>query len=153
MRTALLILVLSIMSVAILLPTRTLAADWWAGLCIGGADGLCVAGGEGGGGGGGQASCQLTICRIGVTLLYLINSILVPLLFAVAFITFLYGVAKTYIFSLGDEGEVRKGHRLILWGIIGFVIMISLWGLVNIVANTFGLQNATLQTLPTSYTY
>lgn len=67
----------------------------------------------------------------------IINKFLVPLLFAIAFITFLYGVAKTYIFSHGETGEVGEGHKLILWGIIGFVVMVSLWGLVNIVRSTF----------------
>jgi hypothetical protein len=146
------VLVLGVMSVAVFAPARTFAASGGGGLCVGE---LCFGGwfNDGDGGGGGAPSCQLTVCRIGVTLLYLINDILVPLLFGVAFIVFLYGVAKTYIFSLGDEGEVKKGHSLILWGVIGFVVMISLWGLVNIVANTFGLQNSALDSLPTSYTY
>ncbi len=74
------------------------------------------------------------------TVLYLINSVFVPVLFAVAFLVFLYGVARTYIFSSGEPAEVEKGHKLILWGVIGFVVMVSLWGLVNVVANTFGLQ-------------
>lgn len=70
----------------------------------------------------------------------LINGVAVPLLFAISFILFLYGVAKAYIFSSGDESEVKKGHHAILWGIIGFVVMVSVWGLVNIVSNTLGLQ-------------
>lgn len=74
--------------------------------------------------------------------IYIVNSVLVPTIFALAFIVFLYGVAKTYIFSSGDQGGVETGHKLILWGIIGFVVMISLWGLVNIVSNTFGLDGA-----------
>ncbi len=151
MRSFFLVLVFGVLSVVAVFPTTTLADSGGGALCVGD---LCLGGwfSDDDGGGGGGYTCDLTLCRIGVTLLYLINSILVPLLFAVAFITFLYGVARTYIFSLGDESEVKKGHRLILWGIIGFVVMISLWGLVNIVANTFGLQNDVLHALPTSYT-
>lgn len=84
------------------------------------------------------------------TILYIINGILVPVLFAVAFIVFLYGVARTYIFSVGDEEAVKTGHKLILWGLIGFVVMISLWGLVNIVSNTFGLAGAPVPPPPRS---
>lgn len=69
----------------------------------------------------------------------IINKLLVPLLFAISFITFLYGVAKTYILSNGEKAE--EGHKLILWGIIGFVVMVSLWGLVNVVSGAFGLGN------------
>lgn len=96
-------------------------------------------------------SCSSTICTVGATILYIINSILVPLLFAVAFIVFLYGVFKSYILSHGDPGEVKKGHQLILWGVIGFAVMLSLWGLVNVVTNTFGLSGAYAPPLPTSY--
>ena len=78
-----------------------------------------------------------------------INGILVPLLFAIAFIVFLYGVAVAYIFSHGEPAEIAKGHKLILWGIIGFVIMISVCGLVNLLANTLGLVGSTHLPLPT----
>lgn len=85
------------------------------------------------------------------TVIYIINSVLVPVLFAVSFIVFLYGVAKAYIFSKGEPAEVGKGHKLIMWGIIGFAIMVSLWGLVNVVANTFSLGGYGAPLLPTSY--
>lgn len=70
----------------------------------------------------------------------LINTVLVPVLLALAFIVFIYGVVSKYIFSNGDEGKVSEGHKLILWGIIGFAVILSVWGLVNIVVDTFGLN-------------
>lgn len=99
---------------------------------------------------GGSFSCGKTICGIADTILYLINGVAVPVLFAVAFITFLYGVAQRYIFH---PDEVDSGHQFILWGVVGFVVMLSLWGLVFIVANTFGLDGYYAPPLPTSYTY
>lgn len=89
------------------------------------------------------------IDTVATTILITINYVLVPVIFAVSFIVFLYGVAKTYIFSVGGE-EVKTGHKLILWGIIGFVVMISLWGIVNVVSNTFGLSGAFAPELPES---
>ena len=98
------------------------------------------------------SSCGSGITSVAGTILYLINSVLVPLIFAVSFIVFLYGVASTYIFSHGEPAEVEKGHKVILWGLIGFVAMVSLWGLVNVVANTFGLNGIVSPgRLPTSY--
>jgi hypothetical protein len=107
--------------------------------------------GSGSGSYGGIGCGASNICYVAATILFIINDVLVPLLFAVAFIVFLYGVAKKYILSQGDEEGVAEGHRLILWGIIGFVVMVSLWGLVNVVANTFGLTGSTAPVLPTSY--
>lgn len=91
------------------------------------------------------------ISTVADNIVYIINSVLVPLIFAIAFIVFLYGVAKAYVFSIGDSAGVEMGHKLILWGIIGFVVMISLWGLVNVVANTFGLAGSYAPPHPTSY--
>lgn len=83
---------------------------------------------------------MMTLTLIGLNIIGLINGVLVPLVFAISFIVFLYGVATKYILSNGDEGKVKEGHMLILWGIIGFVVMVSVWGLVNVVANTLSLN-------------
>lgn len=101
--------------------------------------------------GGAGTACTNTICSVAATIIGIINGLLVPLIFALAFIVFLWGVAKAYIFSGGEAEAVSQGHRLILWGIIAFVVMISLWGLVNIVATTFGLGGISAPPPPTSY--
>ncbi len=92
-----------------------------------------------------------TLCDLAGAIIYLINYVAVPVLFAVAFIVFIYGVFKAYILSGGDSDAVKEGHQLILWGIIGFVVMISLWGLVNLVSNTLGLGGESVPRLPRSY--
>ncbi len=108
--------------------------------------------GWGTGAGGGMFACGASnICQVASTILFIINSVLVPVIFALAFIVFLWGIFKTYIWSGGDDAAVKQGHQLILWGIIGFVVMISLWGLVNVVANTFGLAGVVAPRTPTSY--
>lgn len=99
----------------------------------------------------GTSACTNSICGVAATIISIINGLLVPLIFALAFIVFLWGVAKAYIFSGGDPEKVKDGHRLVLWGIIAFVIMISLWGLVNVVATTFGLGGVGAPPPPTSY--
>lgn len=99
------------------------------------------------------SGCVTGICGIANTIIYLINSVLVPLIFALAFIVFLWGVYKAYILSHGEAAEVSEGHKLILWGVIGFVVMVSLWGMVNVVANTFNLTGINAPTPPVSYPY
>lgn len=103
------------------------------------------------GSGSSLSSCTANICNVANNIIYIINGILVPVIFAVAFLVFLYGVASAYILSNGDPERVKSGHTLILWGIIGFVVMVSLWGLVNVVSNTFGLGGSYAPSPPTSY--
>ncbi len=103
-----------------------------------------------GGVGTGYGVCTTSLCSVGQNLVYIINSVLVPVLFAIAFIVFLYGIAKAYIFSSGNEEAVKEGHKLLLWGIIAFVVMVSLWGIVNVFADTFGLSGYYAPQTPSS---
>ncbi len=103
------------------------------------------------GGGLGVGGGAFGVGGIAITIINLINFVLVPLLFAVSFIVFLYGVAKSYIFSPGDEAAVKSGHQIILWGLIGFAVMISIWGLVNVVVASFGLAQPFAPPSPSSW--
>ena len=79
-----------------------------------------------------------------------INVILVPVLFALALITFLWGVFKYFIYHGEEEKSREEGKLFVFWGIIGFVIILSVWGLVNIVSSTFNLTpGATAPKYPT----
>ena len=87
----------------------------------------------------------------GSFIINIINNVLVPVLFAVAFIVFLWGAFQTFILGQGSDESKEAGKSLMLWGLIGFFVMVSIWGLVNILTGsvTFG-NNATPTTVPTS---
>ena len=72
-----------------------------------------------------------------------INNIVVPVLFAVAFIVFLWGAFKTFILGANSEEVQTNGKNLMLWGLIGFFVMVSIWGLVNILTGTISFGNNT----------
>ncbi len=77
-----------------------------------------------------------------------INQVLVPLIFALAFIVFIWGVFKYFILGGADESKRAEGKGLMMYAIIGFVLMVSLWGLVNFVAENFGFQNQGIKNIP-----
>ena len=63
-----------------------------------------------------------------------INTVLVPLIFAVALLFFIYGMFK-YFIQGGDSDDSReKGKQLMVYSVIGFVLMVSIWGIVNLIA-------------------
>lgn len=80
---------------------------------------------------------------VGSFIINVINNILVPVLFAIAFIVFLWGVFDTFILGAQDEEKRAKGKDLMLWGLIGFFVMVSVWGLVNILTGTISFGNNT----------
>jgi len=59
------------------------------------------------------------------------------LIIAVAVLVFLFGIFK-FIRSEGDDKQ--GGRELMFWGIVGIFVMISVWGLVAILQNTFHLS-------------
>jgi len=76
------------------------------------------------------------------SLFYNIKQILnavVPIIIALAVVYILWGIVQSFI--KGGEEERKAGHMKILYGIIGLFVMVSIWGLVNILVNTAGLSN------------
>ncbi|MDD3531003.1 MAG: hypothetical protein PHV99_00155 [Candidatus Pacebacteria bacterium] len=68
-----------------------------------------------------------------------LNSVVAPIIFAFAFLAFIWGVVN-YFFLHGDNETSRKeGRQFILWGIIGMVVFISIFGFVNILLSALGL--------------
>ena len=78
-----------------------------------------------------------------------IDHVLVPLVFAVAFLVFIYGVFQAF-FSVGSDSEEKRkeGRKFIMYGIIGFFVMMSIWGIVNILLGTFGFSKQARPSLP-----
>src|ERR1035437_3941728 len=73
-----------------------------------------------------------TVSGVGSLIINTINNVLVPVIFAVAFIVFLWGAFQTFILGAGSDEVKEKGKSLMLWGLIGFFVMVSVCGLVNI---------------------
>ena len=75
-------------------------------------------------------------------LFYIVMDILsqvIILLVAFAVVFFLYGILK-YITAGDDEEKRTKMKNVMIYGIIGLFVMISFWGIVNILINTFELD-------------
>ncbi|HLP86657.1 MAG TPA: hypothetical protein VK153_02165 [Candidatus Paceibacterota bacterium] len=70
----------------------------------------------------------------------------VPLLFALATVAFIWGVIQYYI-NPENEEKRKKGRSFIIGGLIGLFVMLSMWGLVAILTGTFEISN-TIPQLP-----
>lgn len=71
-------------------------------------------------------------------IMYYLNLVLY-LIMAIAVVLFVFYVVKYF---MADSGEKRReGGLYIMYAVIGFFVVLSFWGIVNIVQNTFGLGN------------
>lgn len=78
------------------------------------------------------------------TLVYSVNRViinpLITVLFALALVYFLYGVAQ-FIMAQENEEMRNQSKTHMLWGIIGLFIMISVFGILNLIVNTLGVSD------------
>jgi len=66
---------------------------------------------------------------------------LIPVVIGLGVLVFLWGVLQ-YVIAKDDSGK-EQGRVFMLWGIIALFVMVSVWGLVNILRETLDLDNAT----------
>ncbi len=75
------------------------------------------------------------ICRI-----YDIIKIVIPVLIIGAVAYFIWGIVQ--FITASDSEEKGNARGMMIHGIIGFAVILGLWGLVNILLSTFGVSNA-----------
>ena len=70
--------------------------------------------------------------------------LLTPIIFAIAILYFFWGLAK-FVMAAGDEEARAQGKSIMLWGIVALFVMVSVYGLVQILQNISGInKNATI---------
>ena len=73
---------------------------------------------------------------------------IIPLIFALAFVVFLWGVFK--FMTASDVKAKQEGQKVIWWGMLGLFVMVSVWGIIKILGTTLGIES-TVPTLQTTY--
>lgn len=74
-----------------------------------------------------------------IDIFFAIFRALVPVIFGLALVAFLWGGAK-YIFNAADATKRKEGNAMMLYGIIALFVMLSIWGLVSLLGGTFGIS-------------
>jgi hypothetical protein len=69
---------------------------------------------------------------------YIIDPVLL-VVFALGFTLFLYGLVE-FLWKLNGEGDTKEGKQHMLWGIVGMLIMVSVYGIINVIDSTFNLN-------------
>jgi len=68
-----------------------------------------------------------------------INRILIPLALAIAFIFLVWGIVKYFVIGGDSDDGKSKGKDLIIYSLVGFVVIFSFYGLVNLLTGGLGL--------------
>jgi NADH:ubiquinone oxidoreductase subunit 6 (subunit J) len=79
---------------------------------------------------------ELTLLGVGAIFLLFFN-ILTVLVLALALVVFIWGVIQL-VGAQDDESKRTSARQRITFGIIALFVMVSVWGLVNVLIKTFG---------------
>jgi len=72
---------------------------------------------------------------------------LVPLFVTLALVYFIWGLAE-YILESGEANKKEEGRTRMVWGTLALFVVISVWGLVNIIKDTIFSANSTSLSAP-----
>lgn len=74
-------------------------------------------------------------------ILRFINNTILPLIFSIALLFFLINAGRYFILQGAESEGKEKAKRLALYGIAGFVLMVSIWGIVNMFVFGLGIYD------------
>ena len=64
---------------------------------------------------------------------------LAPFIIALTLLVFMYGLFRMILG--GGEQAKKEGRQIIVFGVVGLAVMLSVWGLVNLLKIGFGFSN------------
>lgn len=69
---------------------------------------------------------------------------LIALMFGLATAYFIFGVVK-YVWDPDNEQAREEGRQSMIWGIIGMVIMVSVFAIMRMIINTIGADISVME--------
>ena len=64
--------------------------------------------------------------------------------YMLAFLAFFWGIAM-FLFNAGDDEKRKKGMSIMIWSIVAIFVMTAIWGIVAVLSNTLGANDAAPQ--------
>jgi Na+/serine symporter len=71
--------------------------------------------------------------------------------FIIATVIFLWGVFQ-FIMNAADKDKRQEGKDHMIWGIVGFLIMFGVYGIISLIANTVGVSGVTVNQKQQTFT-
>ncbi len=75
-----------------------------------------------------------------------ILNLIIPLIIGLAVVYFLWGLISYVMAGEGDDKAKARG--VMIYGIVTIFVMVSVWGLVNLLVGTFNLDNTIPSDIP-----
>ena len=86
------------------------------------------------------AQAPTDIQGFGRAIIGFLNGTLVQFFFALALLIFIYNVIRYFIVDKDSYDKKEKARRYMIWSITGFVLMVTVWGIVNMFVTGLSLN-------------
>jgi len=70
-----------------------------------------------------------------------LDGTILPFLLAIAGLVFFWNAFRYFILGGSNPDDQEKAKSLALWGVLGFVVIVSLWGIVNLITKDLTSRN------------
>jgi hypothetical protein len=75
-----------------------------------------------------------------------VNRVVIPFLFGLAFLFFVINAIRFFVYQGATTEGREKAKQLSIYGVFAFVIIIVFWGVINLLAQSIGLEKNTAPT-------
>ncbi|MBY0539226.1 hypothetical protein K2P56_02210 [Patescibacteria group bacterium] len=82
-----------------------------------------------------------TLTQVFTTVGELIGT-LTPIIVALALMAFFWGLAMYVLNFSGEDKDKKKGRDMMVYGLLVLFVMVSVWGIVNILQQTFSINDS-----------
>lgn len=81
----------------------------------------------------------MTFAAYAQAIVALVSSVVVPIIFGLAFVFFVWGIVNYFFLSSESDDKRAQGRQFALWGLLGMVVLFSVWGIVRVLLSTLGI--------------
>jgi len=68
------------------------------------------------------------------------NTVLIPFIIGVGFLVFVWGMFQYFIIGGANDEAKEKGKSFMIYALLGFLLIIVFWGILNLLASSTGLK-------------
>ncbi len=80
-------------------------------------------------------------------ILSFVDGVVIPFIIGIGFLVFVWGMFKFFIVGGSNDDAKEQGKSLMIYATLGFVLIIVFWGIVNLLADSTGLEGGNINTL------
>ncbi len=73
-------------------------------------------------------------------ILTVVNTVVIPFIIGIGFLVFVWGMFQFFIVGGSNDEAKEKGKSLMIYATLGFVLILTFWGIIRLLTTSTGLD-------------